>query len=41
MSFMDGMHTAFYAAAAVSFAAVLVSLIVRRGRAVEDAVTHI
>jgi Na+/melibiose symporter-like transporter len=41
MSFMDGMHTAFYAAAAVSFAAVLVSLIVKKGRELEGAMTHV
>jgi hypothetical protein len=34
------MHAAFYAAAAVSFAAVLVSLVVRRGREVEGAAVH-
>jgi MFS family permease len=40
LSFIDGMHAAFYAAAAVSFAAVLVSLVVRRGREVEGAAVH-
>jgi EmrB/QacA subfamily drug resistance transporter len=41
LSFIDGMHFAFLAAAGVAFVAVLVSLIVKKGRAVEGAVTHL
>jgi hypothetical protein len=40
LSFIDGMHLAFLAAAGVSFVAVLVSLIVKKGREVEGAITH-
>ncbi len=39
LSFMDGMHLAFMVSASVAFTAALLSLLVRSGRQVEDAMT--